>query len=346
MAEIRRIPGNGLRAISLFSGGGGSSCGYRMAGFDVVWASEFVEAARETYAANWPSTTLDGRDVREVSADEILRVTGLKAGELDVLDGSPPCASFSEVVRHNAKIEDLWGKEKDYSGQRQRTDDLFDHYLRILEGLKPRAFVAENVLGLVVGRAKGHFVRILERMQRAGYRVKVGVVDAKWLGVPQHRERTIFVGMREDLGVDPELPKPFPRMVTLREALAGVTVTDEERASLSFEGMAIYESWKKLAPGRRPDEKHFNLRRCSWDMPAFTLISTAGNPGAGSIAHPEEPRKFSIAELKRICSFPDDYVLTGRHNQQVERMGRAVPPLMMRAIATAVRERLAASDAK
>lgn len=338
---------SGLKAASLFSGGGGSSLGYRMAGFEVVFASEFIEAARETYAANWPTTPLDPRDVRELSAEDVLRATGLKVGELDVLDGSPPCASFSEVVRHNAKIEDLWGKEKDYSGARQKTDDLFDHYLRLLEGLRPRAFVAENVKGLVIGRAKGQFIRFRERMVAAGYRVKSAVVDASWLGVPQHRERLIFVGIREDVGAEPRLPKPHERMVTLREALAGLPGPSlKEREQLDFEDKAIFDSWKKLAPGRRPEEKHFNLRRCSWDLPAFTLISTAGNPGAGSIAHPDEPRKFSLAELRRICSFPEDYVLTGRHNQQVERMGRAVPPLMMRAIAGEVRDVLLAASAR
>src|SRR5512139_3930873 len=95
MAEIVAVPDNGLRVISTFSGCGGSCLGYRMAGFRVAWASEFIPAAADVYRANHPETTLDTRDIREVQPAEILSEINLKAGELDLMDGSPPCASFS-----------------------------------------------------------------------------------------------------------------------------------------------------------------------------------------------------------------------------------------------------------
>lgn len=219
MREIEALPPNGLRIVSTFSGCGGSCLGFRMAGFRTLWASEFVEAARDTYRANHPGVVLDERDIRTVTAEEILAATGLEVGELDVFEGSPPCASFSTA----GKGAKAWGKVKAYSDTKQRTDDLFLEWLRLLEGLKPRAFVAENVAGLVKGKAKGWFLDILARMNAAGYRAAARVLDAQWLGVPQARQRVIFVGIREDLGRDPVYPSPLSYRYSLREALPGLT---------------------------------------------------------------------------------------------------------------------------
>ena len=95
MAEIATIPDNGLRVVSTFSGCGGSCLGFKMAGYRVLWASEFIPAAAEVYRANHAGTILDTRDIRKIQPADILAATGLKVGELDVLEGSPPCASFS-----------------------------------------------------------------------------------------------------------------------------------------------------------------------------------------------------------------------------------------------------------
>ncbi|WBB94202.1 DNA (cytosine-5-)-methyltransferase [Verrucosispora sp. WMMC514] len=216
MAEIRNLPWNGLTAVSTFSGGGGSSLGYRMAGYRVLWASEFIPAARETYLANAaPYTTVDGRDIRKVTASDILTATGLKAGELDLFDGSPPCASFSTAGKREAG----WGKVKKYSDSAQRTDDLFFEFVRLIEGVRPKVFVAENVSGLVKGSAKGYFIEIMRALKAAGYRVGAQLLDAQRLGVPQARQRLIFVGVRDDLGKDPVFPAPLPYRYTVRDAL-------------------------------------------------------------------------------------------------------------------------------
>ncbi|CAO3439428.1 DNA-cytosine methyltransferase (EC 2.1.1.37) [Azospirillum argentinense] len=126
MAEIAALSWNGFTAASTFSGGG-SSLGYRMAGFRVAWASEFIEAARDTYRANAaPYTVLDPRDIRQVKPEDILSAIGMRPGELDLFDGSPPCASFSTA----GKREKGWGRAKAYSDTVQRTDDLFFEYIR------------------------------------------------------------------------------------------------------------------------------------------------------------------------------------------------------------------------
>lgn len=371
MAEIAAVPDNGLRVVSTFSGCGGSCLGFKMAGFRVVWASEFVPAAAETYRANHPTTPLDTRDIRKVQPDEILDATGLKAGELDVLEGSPPCASFSTA----GKREKHWGKAKKYSDTVQRTDDLFFEYVRLLAGLRPKVFVAENVSGLVKGVAKGYFLEILAKLKACGYRVGCKVLDAQWLGVPQARQRTIFIGVREDLGLEPVFPKPLPYRYSLRDALpwavasGGIRTTGfsgrkvrpatEPAATIMAGGgggmntsqfgieavttdtdmsnYAISREWDKLKPGQASD-RYFNLVRPHPDQPCPTICAAHGHPYIASVTHPTEKRKLTIAELKRICGFPDDFMLTGTYAQQWERLGRAVPPVMMRAVAEVIRD--------
>jgi DNA (cytosine-5)-methyltransferase 1 len=218
MKEIRRVPLNDYTVASTFSGCGGSCLGFRWAGFRHVYANEFVPAARETYAANFPGVFVDDRDIRKVTAEEILKRARLKVGQLDVLEGSPPCASFSTA----GKRAGGWGKVKKYSDTTQRTDDLFFEFVRLLHGLKPRTFVAENVSGLVKGVAKGYFLEIMAALRAEGYVVACRVLDAQWLGVPQQRQRTIFVGVREDLGVAPAHPTPLPYRYSIRDALPWV----------------------------------------------------------------------------------------------------------------------------
>jgi DNA (cytosine-5)-methyltransferase 1 len=345
MVEVRSMRPNGLKVASLFSGAGGSSLGYRMAGYRVVFASEFVDAARATYLANFPRTPVDARDVRELTAPDLLRAGNVEPGQLDVLDGSPPCAGFSELVRKNTTNEEQWGREKAYStGKVQRTDDLFFEYCRIVDGVMPRAVVAENVESLVEGKSKKYFAEVMTRLKASGYRCRARVLDAQWLGVPQMRKRLFIVGFREDLKIDPEHPTPLPYSYSLADALRGVEATAEEREAASFVGYAIEGIWRDLPPGQHRHDKYFGLWRASWDRPANAVTASTGKIGGASLSHPDEPRKFTIAELKRICSFPDDFVLTGTYEQQVERLGRAVPPVMAAAVAKVVASSLLKHD--
>lgn len=363
MAEVRAVPWNGLVAASTFSGGGGSSLGYRMAGFRVAWASEFVEAARDTYRANFPDTILDSRDVREVTASDVMTAVGVREGELDLFDGSPPCASFSTAGSRDKH----WGKVKAYSDTAQRTDDLFFEYARLVRGIRPKVFVAENVSGLVKGVAKGYFKEILAELKGCGYRVSARVLDARWLGVPQSRQRVIFVGVREDLGIAPVHPTPLPYQYTVKDALPhlrgistgrklvdggsdaptvqthGIEHTESEMMAVEedalIERFAIGPEYDRLQQGQTSD-RYFSFSRAHEDRPSPCVTATGGSPGAAGVVHPTEKRKFTEIELKRICSFSDDYVLTGTYQQRWERCGRAVPPLMMRAVAEVVRDRI------
>jgi len=339
MAEICALEPNGLDAISTFSGCGGSSLGYRMAGFRVLWASEFIDEARATYAANKaPYTTLDGRDIREVSGEEILETIGKAPGELDLLDGSPPCASFSTL----GKREKGWGEVRKYSDKAQRSDDLFFEYARLIDVIKPRTFVAENVTGMVKGTALGYFKQILRRLKDAGdgYNVEARILDARWLGVPQARQRLIFVGVRKDLGLKPVHPRPNGWKYTLRDALVGMEGVHVEPET-SCEGSRLGQQLRTLRPGER-HKNPYQLMRCHWDKTPPTVCATAGDKGAAAACHPDGCRKFSVAETRRICGFPDDFILTGPYARQIERMGRAVPPVMMAAVARTVATRILA----
>lgn len=372
MDEIRALPWNGFNAISTFSGAGGSSLGYRIAGFRILWASEFIDAARDSYNANKaPYTILDGRDIRQVTADEILTAIKMQPGELDLFDGSPPCASFSTAGKRSAG----WGKVKQYSDKAQRTDDLFFEYIRLLRGLQPKTFIAENVSGLVKGVAKGYFIEIMRELKACGYRVTCRVLDAQWLGVPQARQRTIFIGVREDLGMDPVHPKPLPYRYSVREALPWIkevrqievynepdrvacdepcpTVTNSGIGAKRIEKVvvesetdisryAIGAEWDKICKPGGQSDKFFQLTRPDLDRPCGCITASGGNISTASVVHPTEKRKFTIAELKRICAFPDDFILTGTYAQQWERMGRAVPPIMMSHIAATVRDEILA----
>lgn len=341
MKEIAAMEWNGFNVVSTFAGCGGSSTGYRMAGFRVLLANEFIPAARETYLANArPGTIVDGRDIREITAQDILDQIGLRPGELDVFDGSPPCASFSTA----GKREKAWGQVKKYSDAEQRVDDLFFEFARLVDGIRPKVFVAENVSGLVKGTAKGYFLEILAALKACGYRVSARLLDAQWLGVPQARQRLIFVGVRDDLGLAPVFPKPLPYRYSIRDALPWIGRSDdldkpEVEAEADISRYAVGDEWGKLKPGEQSD-KYFQLVRPDLDEPCPTITASGGHTSLASVTHPIEKRKFSIAELRRICGFPDDFVLTGTYAQQWERLGRAVPPVMMSHIAATVRDQI------
>src|SRR3954468_19918276 len=121
MSEINAQPWNGFTVASTFSGCGGSSLGYKMAGFRVLWANEFIPAAQDTYRANHPSTLLDTRDIRIVQPEDLLEAIGMRAGELDLFDGSPPCASFSTAgIREGG-----WGGGEKERAKKQRAAHPF-----------------------------------------------------------------------------------------------------------------------------------------------------------------------------------------------------------------------------
>ena len=318
--------------VSLFAGGGGSSTGYRMAGGHVLAINEFIPEACKTYAKNWPSTPIIYGDIKAITADEIMAAASIKAGELDILDGSPPCSAFSIA----GKRSEGWGKTKAYSDTKQTSvEDLFFEYVRILEGVQPKMFVAENVAGLAKGNARGYLNDILKALRGAGYNVEARILDALYLGVPQSRSRLIFVGVRNDLWRQEYKgklhPKPQAKIFNLREAFEGLENTQADLEPTDIRKYAIYRELIKLKMGAQ-SKKYFQLVKAHPENPSGCITASSGASSIACIRHWEN-RAFTVREVKRIMSIPDDYILTGTYAQKVERMGRMVAPFMMKAVA-------------
>jgi len=179
--------------ISLFAGCGGSSLGYQMAGFKELLAVEWDDNAVETFKLNFPNVPVYHGDIAKLTSNECMKLAGIKRGELDILDGSPPCQGFSTA-----------GKRK-FDDPR---NSLFMEYARLLNDLQPKVFIMENVTGIIKGYMKQAYLQIIKTLRECGYNAKGEVLNAMYYNVPQSRERVIIIGVRKDLGIEPRYPKP------------------------------------------------------------------------------------------------------------------------------------------
>lgn len=332
---------NGLNVISTFAGAGGSSTGYKWAGFKVLVACEFIKEAVETYEANAPSTIVVPDDIRGVSGRDLLGFAGLEVGQLDVLDGSPPCSAFSMAGLR----EDGWGVEKHYSGEvSQRVDDLFLEYVRLIDEIRPKVFVAENVPGMVIGAARGYFAEVWSKLSGLGYEMAAQVIAADQLGVPQVRRRLIIQGVRRDLGKSPCFPHPYSsRPVSVREAIAGLPAPERADYDILRDGTRTRMAWEYTDVVRDGGCFRFAYQRLYGKDARYMWFKV--NPAKPcptitakipTLFRWDEPRTLSIPEVKRLSSFPDDFVVTGKFKPRWERIGRAVPPRLMMEVAKAI----------
>lgn len=369
-----------FKVISTFAGGGGSSTGYRLAGGKVLCMNEFVEEACNTYAENYPTTPILPGDIKSLKGEDFLNAAGVDIGELDILDGSPPCSAFSVAgkLSHNSieteyldfdgnilfrkesgKHSDGWGQTKNYSDGKmvENIEDLFFEFLRIADQIRPKVIVAENVKGLTIGEAKEFLNQILNQFETIGYNVSYKVLDSRYYGVSQTRTRVIFIGVRQDIServglnfmsIQNVFPQPNKNIIPLKDALRGLVYDEAEVQSLTekFSRTAYWihtGSKMELDPPKvltgmdyHPKGHHFNLKRVSQYAPAPTLTAMGSAETTAGAMHWSEPRKLTLGELKRIQSLPDDFKLTGKWNQKAERIGRMVPPIMMKHIASSV----------
>lgn len=358
--------------VSVFSGGGGLDLGLELAGFRTAAAIEIDNWAawtlRENQAAKHQlpngrtylaGTTVLEEDVRRVSGNRILREVAVKAGEIAVLAGGPPCVSFS-----------IAGARE---GLANETGMLFESYARLLRVLKPRAFVFENVKGLLSaagpdGEPGGAWPIIRDRLSDAGYRISWELLDAASFGVPQHRERVIVVGLRGRRGDRFEFPDPTHGVdldkgedyafVDVRQALAGLppaaapgeeaTIANHVSRKHTAEVRASFEATQQ---GRRNDR--FKRDRLRWDQPSKVIRAqgkrkkddTARHSSHQAI-HPVEHRQLTVRECARIQTFPDWYRLPATHCNGYRVVGDAVPPLLAKAIGVSLLDQLPAIEPK
>lgn len=328
-------PGKKPTVISTFSGCGGSSLGYHMAGFQELLAVEWDDNAVETFRMNFPGVPVYHGDIAQLTGEECMRLAGVVPGALDVFDGSPPCQGFSTA-----------GKRK-FDDPR---NSLFREYARLLKELQPKVFVMENVTGIIKGHMKQAYMTIIAELRACGYQAKGEVLNAMHFNVPQSRERVIIIGVREDLGIKPSHPKPQTRPMTARRALDGVEVEPDQRSMLLEAGLkyVTYKEWPKMKPGTNRTALGFSsgFSCCKWhpDKPAQTVRKNDGHITMHGAMHWAEQRRFTVNEFKRFASFPDSFIFSGGWGNAIERIGNSVPPNMMFAIASHVKERLLGLD--
>ena len=165
-----------FRVISTFAGGGGSSTGYRLAGGKILAINEFVEEARNTYKDNYPNTPILPNDIKELTGHDLLKAAEIQQGELDILDGSPPCSAFSIA----GKREKGWDKTKKYSDDKQvdNIEDLFFEFIRVAKDVQAKVIIGENVAGITMGTAREYFNRIVNSFGNIGYEAVGKVLNA------------------------------------------------------------------------------------------------------------------------------------------------------------------------
>jgi len=337
-----------MKVISTFSGAGGSSLGLKQAGFTIPVALEFIASAAEAYRANSTGTEVLGEDIRSVDPSRLLRMAGADVGELDVLEGSPPCDTFSTA----GKRAKGWGIEKNYyEGKRQRVDDLVFVFLALAEALKPRAVLMENVEGLTIGSARKYLFSAIRELQALGYqRVDARVYDGADYGLPQRRRRLVLVALRDDVEGDfvpPEATHPKGKQVSVGMALDGLEATlDPLELAKPFPESTdkIRELWHRTPQGQDLGKAHlkvfgragmFSFKKGHPNQVSWTV------PRTMTTCHWGEPRLYHIPELRRIGGFPDEFILPGGFSQKWGRIGMSVAPPMYRAIGARLGDALA-----
>jgi len=235
--------------ISFFAGGGGSSCGYKLAGGDCKFVNEFQQVAVDTYLENWPGTPHICGDIKNVTGKQIMEMTGIKKYELDIMDGSPPCPPFSM----SGTKQKGWGKEKTAYGMKQKNiEDLTWEMIRIAGELMPKVIICENVKGLTMDYAKSHLDRMVTDFEALGYATNFKVLNGIHYGVPQKRQRVFIVSVRNDVLDDINLPwfgmsSIFPSAVdeepTVEDAIGDLRLDNEN----SVEAHELRKIMKKSA---------------------------------------------------------------------------------------------------
>ncbi len=340
--------------ISLFAGCGGSSLGYSMAGYKELLAVEWNDNAVVTFKLNFPDISVYHGDIHKLTVKQCLKMTGLEPGELDLLDGSPPCQGFSTAGKR--RIED-------------KRNQLYMQFVRLLRGLRPKVFVMENVSGLVKGKMKLIFADIMKELKASGYRVRCKLLNAMYFNVPQSRQRLIWIGVRDDLARGVSFLRAESRPITVREAIPWIVKAIQDpkgqfaiqeasdmpcftvkAGSSSHCSVEVETDISRHAIDREPQsgwqDAKDGIARMILDTESCPSILAQGRGFNGIIVKTEhtEKRKFTIAELKRIGAFPDQFEMVGSYAERWAVIGNSVPPLFMRAIAGHIRREILAES--
>lgn len=297
--------------------------GYKLAGYEVLGGVEIDPEIMAIYRSNHRpkhSYLMGVQEFKNIPDSKL----PAELFDLDILDGSPPCSSFSM----SGSREKRWGKETHFrEGQAvQVLDDLFFHFIDIVQKLKPKVVVAENVKGLIQGKAKGYVKQIFAAFRKAGYDCQLFLLNASRMGVPQRRERTFFIAKRMDLNY-PKIHLEFSEPeIPVLEAWQGITSRGKDRST-----SINYKYWLMCKPGEQFSKYHpkgslFNIVKIPKNTPAMTLMGTQSN-----FFHFESMRYLSKDEFFALQSFPTDYKIKDDVTAGYI-CGMSVPPYMMERI--------------
>lgn len=328
LSDLAKVEKNGKRVFSCFSCGGGSTMGYKLAGYEVLGNCEIDPKMMEIYQANHHPRFPFLMDVRDFAKlDDIPE----ELYDLDILDGSPPCTTFSMA----GEREKNWGKAKKFrEGQKAQTlDDLSFVFLDIVEKLKPRVVVMENVKGITIGKARGYCNEIIKQFKAIGYVPQVFILNAATMGVPQRRERAFFIAHREDLQ-KPKLKLDFhepPIFFGEVRTVDGVPVgEDTKTARLLSKRKKTDKSLCDILKREEGGNGWFNIYVVDDDVVAPTVISSGG------FHRMSDGNYFSAGDFIGVQTFPQDYELKDQSAHYV--CGMSVPPVMMANIAAEIYE--------
>jgi DNA (cytosine-5)-methyltransferase 1 len=311
------IDKHGLKVFGTFICGGGSTMGYKLAGFNHLGGVEIDPPIADVYKTNHEPKYLYNEDIRKfVQRTDIPE----ELYNLDLLDGSPPCSSFSMAGNR----EKDWGKEKVFrEGQAKQTlDDLFFDYIALAKKLQPKVVLAENVKGLIQGNAKSYVHKIKAGFEDAGYKVQLFLLNAASMGVPQKRERVFFICQRNDLNL-PKLELSFNE-----ESICYSNIEDDnfenKVANCDLQYLKLCEQGKSIA-SVHPKGNRFNSIKLNANQVVNTIAS------GSELYHYNKIKALSNNELKLAGTYPLDYNFKKVEPKYL--IGMSVPPVMTAQIA-------------
>jgi len=317
-----------IKIVSLFSGCGGLDLGFEKAGFVVEWANEFDKTIWDTFSHNFPQVYLDKRSIVDIPSSEIPFVDGIIGG--------PPCQSWSEAGACRGI--------NDHRGQ------LFFEYIRVLKDKQPLFFLAENVSGILADIHKKAFQKILSEFSSAGYNISCKLLNAKFYGVPQDRERVIIVGYHKKMDKTYGFPEGSEKLLTLRDVIGDIPESKPAKIFNKTNGDKLKISNHEYMIGSFSTIYMSRNRVRSWDEQSFTI--QAG--GRHAPIHPKAPkmkfikqnkrifvpgkehlyRRLSVRECARIQTFPDSFIFKYVDIADGYKMvGNAVPVEFAKALA-------------
>lgn len=323
---------HGSKVFSCFACGGGSTMGYKLAGYDVLGCNEIDPKMNAAYVANHnPKFNY----LEPIQTFKLRKDLPSELYNIDILDGSPPCSSFSMA----GKREKHWGKEKKFrEGQaNQVLDTLFFDFIDLAKELQPKVVIAENVEGLILGNARSYAAKIYKGLDDAGYDVNHWLLNASKMGIPQRRKRVFFIGIRKDLS------EPFLQLHGLFDLRPHLSLKFNEPIIVFSEiydglGGAISEHSMNIWKQRKNTDRKYSDTIGRKDLNFGTkyvymneVIATLDSKGVHGKVLFDEPKYISNTEVIKASSFPLDYDFTGSTPSYI--CGMSVPPVMTAQIA-------------